>query len=95
MVVLEPIYDIRSKVERLHSPLSLISGNSVKEKEDLLYRRVRQADSLARFAARHVLGSEALTEAFKTDENIDAFWHEPDGERTKRWGERLDLEAVP
>ncbi len=82
------------KVEHLHYPLSLIPGNTVKEKEDLLYRRVRQADALARFAVRHVLESEALTEAFKTDENIDAFWHQPDGDRVARWGDRLDLDLI-
>jgi hypothetical protein len=93
-VALGQIYDIRSKVEHLHYPLSLIPGNTVKEKEDLLYRRVRQADALARFAVRHVLESEALTEAFKTDENIDAFWHQPDGDRVARWGDRLDLDLI-
>lgn len=93
-VALGQIYDVRSKVEHLHHPLSLIPGNALKEKEDPLYRRVRQADALARFAVRHVLESDALIEAFKSDENIDAFWHQPDGERVARWGDRLDLDLI-
>jgi hypothetical protein len=92
--MLGQIYDIRSQVEHLHHPLDPLPGEPKENRKALLFKRARQADALARFAVRHLLESETLTAAFKTDENIDAFWHEPDGERINHWGERLDLEAV-
>ena len=91
---LAQIYDVRSQVEHLNHPLDPLPGEPKESRKALLFRRTRQADALARFAVRHVLESEVLTAAFRTDENIDAFWHQPDGARVKRWGERLDLEAV-
>jgi hypothetical protein len=41
-----------------------------------------------------VLDDPTLTRTFENEATINEFWHQSDGERVKRWGERLDLEGV-
>jgi hypothetical protein len=93
-IALGEIYDIRSQTEHLHMPTDLLPGSTIEEKEALLFKRVRQADVLARFAVRRVLDDPTLTRTFENEATINEFWHQSDGERVKRWGERLDLEGV-
>jgi hypothetical protein len=88
------IFDIRSQVEHMHSPLNALDGTE-EERIVLANRRTRQADMLARFAFSHLLESEQLLEVFRTDANIDAFWRIKDHDRILIWGDRLDLIKIP
>lgn len=90
---LEQIFDIRSYVEHLHSPLDALQG-SEEERINVANRRTRQADRLCRFAFSYVLASDNLFQTFRTDVGIDAFWAMPDHERTGLWGPRLNLNAI-
>ena len=87
------IFDIRSKVEHMHSPLDALNG-SRDERITLGSRRTRQVDVLSRFALTHVLESEVLLEVFRTDTSIEGFWHILDHDRLQVWGERLNLADV-
>lgn len=87
------IFDIRSKVEHIHSPLDALNG-SEEERNILGLRRTRQVDVLSRFALTHVLESDVLLDIFKSDASIEEFWRLPDRERLQAWGERLDLATV-
>jgi hypothetical protein len=91
---LEQMYDVRSQVEHLNHPLDPLPGATVKAREELLYRRTRQADELARFALRNVLDHQQLIETFKREDTIDAFWKQPDHLRAASWGPRLDLSSI-
>jgi hypothetical protein len=93
-IALEQIYDILSKIEHLHNALDFLPDNPDQDREELLYRLARQADQLARSSIAHVLENEGLTEIFKTDASISAFWKLPDHERLRLWGDRLDLESI-
>ncbi len=88
------IFDIRSQVEHMHSPLNALDGTE-EERIALANMRTRQADMLSRFAFSHLLESEKLLEIFRTDANIDAFWRIKDHERVLMWGDRLDLVKIP
>lgn len=57
-------------------------------------RLMRQMDVLARFAICRILDSDDLFEAFRLEEQIDAFWVLPDDQRIAKWGRRLDIRAV-
>ena len=87
------IFNIRSKVEHIHSPLDALDGTE-HERNTLGVRRTRQVDVLSRFALAHVLESEVLLETFRADTSIDDFWRRPDDERVRAWGERLNLASV-
>ena len=87
------IFDMRSNVEHVHSPLNGLQGTE-EERLALANRRVRQVDRLCRFAFTRVLESEALLETFRTEANTDVFWAMRDNERVATWGERMDLTAV-
>lgn len=87
------IFDIRSHVEHLHSPLDALKGSET-DRIILANRRTRQADLLSRFALAQVLESEDLLQAFRTDGTIDSFWHMQDHERIRVWGNRLDLTNI-
>lgn len=91
---LEDIFDIRSKIEHLHSPLAMLSGSTTAENEELLYRRARQADRLARFTLSRVLESDVPREVFKTEASTEEFWKKADDEKRTIWGSRMDLDAV-
>jgi hypothetical protein len=92
---LSEAYEIRSKMEHLHSAIDGVSGTGTEEeKEETLYQRARQMDQLARFAITRVLESDTLLAIFKADATIEEFWKKSDDERIAIWGERLDLEAV-
>lgn len=88
------IFDIRSQVEHLHSPLDALDG-SESDRIALANRRTKQADILSRFAFGRVLESEQLLNVFRTDASIDAFWQMQDDERIRVWGQRLDLTNIP
>lgn len=90
---LREIFDIRSCVEHLHSPLDALQG-SEEQKADVAARRMRQADRLCRFAFSRVLASNDLFKRFRTDAGIDGFWAMPHRERADLWGSRLDLNAI-
>jgi hypothetical protein len=88
------IYEIRSRIEHLQNALNFFQPGSLREREELLYKLGRRVDKLARYAVVRVLENPTLTEIFKTDASIGAFWKRPDHERLQLWGERLDLESM-
>jgi hypothetical protein len=92
--MLTQIYEIRSKIEHLHNALDFFTEGTNSEREELLYKLGRRVDTLARYALTRVLENPTLTEIFKTDASIDAFWKLRDDERVELWGERLDLESI-
>ena len=55
---LDQIFNVRSKVEHLHSALDALPEATNQEKEKLLYRRARQIDQLARFAISRILEND-------------------------------------
>jgi|SRR3990172_1002270 len=87
------IFDIRSKVEHVHSPLDALNGTR-EQRITLGNLRTRQVDVLSRFALTHVLESELLLEVFRTNDSIEEFWQRPDHERLQAWGNRLNLSNV-
>ena len=91
---LEQMFDIRSHVEHLHSPLEALSGET-SVRIETANRRTRQAEVLARWAFMRVLESPPLLEVFEGEAGIDAFWRRLDGDRAAMWGEVRDLEAIP
>ena len=92
--ILLQIFDVRSQVEHMHSPLNALDGTE-EERIAVANRRTRQADILSRFALRRVLQSDNLLEVFRTDSNIDAFWRMNDHDRVRMWGNRIDLVKIP
>jgi hypothetical protein len=93
--VLLQLYDLRSGVEHLNVPTdALPPGGSEQERRELVNRRTRQADTLARFAFLRILESPALLDAFRTDDLIEAFWRTEHGQRVRLWGDRLDVARI-
>jgi hypothetical protein len=90
--ILGQIFDIRSNLEHLHNALDALPSGTQEERENLLYKRARQIDRLARFAISHVLENDTLCSIFKTDADIAAFWAKKDHECRALWGKRLDIE---
>jgi hypothetical protein len=91
---LHQIYSIRSLVEHLHNPIGTLPGNDQEAREELLYKRARQGEALARFAMRRVIEKPDLTAIFRTDDEIAAFWRKPDDEKVTLWGSRLDIHSI-
>ncbi len=78
--VLLQLYDLRSYVEHLNVPTdALPPGGTEHQRRELVNRRTRQADTLARFTFLRILESSALLDAFRTDDQIDAFWQTEHG----------------
>jgi hypothetical protein len=85
---LDEIFDIRSAVEHLNK-----AEDAVRADRDAwrLFRRVDQAEAIARFCILTVLENPELLRQFSTDSGIHAFWREDERARRSRWGEQLRL----
>jgi hypothetical protein len=90
--ILGQMFDIRSYLEHLHNALDALPSGTQEERENLLNKRARQIDRLARFAISHVLENDTLCSIFKKDDDIATFWAKLDHERQALWGKRLDIE---
>jgi hypothetical protein len=90
---LEELYDLRSVVEHQNPLLSALEGD---EEQRIVVAdwRTRQIDALARFVLCRIMEDDGLFDIFSADEKIDAFWRLPPPERQRRWGARLDIEAI-
>jgi hypothetical protein len=80
-VLLRQIFDLRSQIEHLHLATEILTG-SRQERINIVSRRTRQADALARFAVSRALETPDLFEnVFDSDDHIEAFWALHDGDR--------------
>jgi hypothetical protein len=90
---LRQLYDMRTSVEHLHSAARDVSGQ-LRERIDLVNRRTRQADALARFAIGRVIKSDALLNHYRDDRAIAAFWKLSDADHRTLFGDSLDIDAI-
>jgi len=93
--VLLQLYDLRSHVEHLNVPTDALSpGGTEAQRREIVNRRTRQADALARFAFIRILESPELLEMFRTDAQVGTFWRTDYRQRVRLWGDRLDILAI-
>lgn len=88
------MYAIRSLIEHLHDPLSLLPGNSQRDKTMSLLGLAFTAEALARYCLQRFLTNPPLRVHFETDSSIEAFWTLDESERSRLWGPRFDVAAA-
>lgn len=93
-LVIEEIYDIRSKVEHIHDWQSALLKYNQQERGNIGYLRVRQAEALALFVYKKLAGLTKIRKFFEDDSAIDSFWSQPKKDRLAIWKEKINLERV-
>jgi hypothetical protein len=88
------IYSIRSCIEHLHDPLTVLQGDSRTDKLIGLFQKAFVAEAMARYCLQKFLRSPHLRVHFESDSSIGAFWALPETERMRLWGDRLDVSLV-
>jgi len=88
------IYDIRSTVEHVHSPLAPIQRPTERERRLAGLQRAIQIEEIARYCIRNFLLNSALWLHFENDVAMQAFWKLPAADRQKLWGPILDFSTV-
>jgi hypothetical protein len=88
------LYSIRSNIEHLHDPLTSLPGISKQEKQIQLFRAAYMAECIARYCVQTFLTRQQLWPHFQDDHSIEAFWQLASAERTRLWGDILDISSV-
>lgn len=88
------IYELRSKVEHLHSLLDVYPNISNDEALDIIDLRVRMLEEIARIALMRILFSPNVLKHFVDNDSINNFWSLSDQERQLIWGAKLDLRSI-
>ncbi len=88
------LYEIRSKVEHLHDPASVVQAKTERERRTIFLVRATQAEALARYCIQRLLEKPELRVFFETDEAIIQFWKLSPTERCQLWGEPMEINAV-
>lgn len=86
-------YELRSKEEHLLEWEDALAHVPVGCREGTLYKRLHQAEALARHIYERVLTSRPHLAYFQ-DASIDAFWNLPEADRVKRWDTVFDIDSV-
>ena len=90
----EELYDIRSAVEHLHSPVSVIQAGTERERKVTLLVMSVQAEALARYCIQRLLDNPTLRTHFEADTAIIHFWMMNQDKRRGLWGDPLDINAI-
>jgi hypothetical protein len=88
------LYDIRSAVEHLHDPSSVISAGTERERRVRLIVRSVEAEALARWCIQRLLENPSLRTHFETDFAIKNFWKMPEDDKCRIWGATVDITAI-
>jgi hypothetical protein len=88
------LYDIRSALEHLHDPFSVIKAGTERERRVILFVRSVQAEALARYCIQRLLDKPTLRTHFETDTAIKGFWKMSQDEKRKLWGDPLNITAT-
>ncbi|MBE3143607.1 MAG: hypothetical protein IMZ61_06750 [Planctomycetes bacterium] len=92
--LVETIYSIRSRIEHLHDPLSMLPGSSINERHIALFEISTIAEAIARHCLQRFLNRRQLLPHFENDSNIESFWKLPSTERRQLWGDPVDVASV-
>ena len=88
------LYELRSKVEHLHDPVSLYSGSKFDQWLALWHDAV-VAEELARFTLRRFVLQQGLWPHFRDEGSAQAFWRDLSGkDREQVWGAPADVDAI-
>lgn len=93
-VLMNDLYDLRSRAEHLHDVLDYFSVLERKEKLLLLYQRAFEAEGIARYCIFHFLSKPELWPYFKNDGSLKSFWNLDKSARTELWGESLEIKEL-
>jgi hypothetical protein len=89
------LYDIRSAVEHLHDPSSVIAAGTERERRVTLIIRSVEAEALARWCIQRLLENRSLRTHFESDAAIKNFWRGmSEDERRRIWGDPMDIRAI-
>lgn len=88
------LYDIRSAIEHLHDPFSVVKAETERERRKILLVRSVQAEALARYCIQRLLDKPGLRTHFETDIAIKGFWAKSQEEKRKLWGDPLNISAT-
>jgi hypothetical protein len=90
----EKLYKLRSEVEHLHDPLSLVTGSSQREKVVALFQKSYEAEAMARYCIERFLSKQNLWPHFEDDSALQQFWQLPGSNRQQLWGAQLNMDQV-
>jgi hypothetical protein len=85
---------MRSVVEHMNDPMTCLSSYPADQHEAIGLRRVRQIETLARFAYERLLSTPDLRQHFASDATLADFWRLPSEQRQLLWGSQFDINAV-
>lgn len=87
--VLKEIYDLRCAEEHLNEWQPCLAAHS--DAEDVAALRSYQAEVLACFVYRRILGDAGLRAEFATDATTATFWNRTDPSPARTWGAQCDI----
>jgi len=93
--ILEECYEIRTVVEHMHPFEDFLTRYPAAARNAVGLQRGRQIEALALDAHLRISTSPMHASIFRTDPDIDAFWHNTDDQRAALWGPRVDMAAIP
>ena len=88
------LYDIRSRVEHVHSPFDVIDGKTKKEKNINLLKKAYLSESIARYCIINFCTNLKLWNCFIDETSIELFWKKSFQERRKIWGNEIDINNI-
>ena len=88
---MEELFNLRSSIEHLHSPIRAIKGADKKTRWETATKRTIEAEALARYCIKSFLLNSNIWEHFEDDSAIEKFWKLPFHQRQKLWGHPFDL----
>jgi hypothetical protein len=88
------LYDIRSAVEHMHDPRYYLQVQDEKEGIVIVFKKALVSESIARYCINTILTTESLWGYFEDDRAIDSFWNLDSSERSRLWGDHLDIDQI-
>jgi hypothetical protein len=89
--ILREAFEMRSDTEHLQDWERAVQHHPADQRENICLQRMRQLEKLACDAYKRLLSDHNLSQHFRTDAQIAAFWNLQDSQREALWGAPLDI----
>jgi hypothetical protein len=92
--LLKQLYNLRSCIEHVKNVLPVVHKPRGMTQEEAFGFRALQAEMLASAIYSRIFVNDALREQFRTELRVEGFWRRSEGNRSRLWGSRYDLNKV-
>ena len=92
--LVDTLFDLRSAVEHLHGPYSLMAGTDRRAQDLELAELCYKSQAIARLCILRLFTTPRLWTHFANDSSLKAFWSLKQDAREALWGETLDVGAA-